>query len=114
MPEFAIREEPLGNGIVLLRLSGFLDAHTFEELEDAVGRKFTEGSFKLIVDMAKVDYISSAGAGGFIWAHTESQENGGDVIVLNPTKGVMQVFELLGLIHIFRVARTREEALAAF
>ena len=114
MPEFGIREEPLENGIVLMFLSGFLDAHTFEELEDAVGRKFTEGNYKLIVDMAKVDYISSAGAGVFIWAHTESQENGGDVIVLNPTKGVKQVFELLGLIHIFRVARTRDEALAAF
>lgn len=114
MPEFAIREEPLGNGIVLMQVSGFLDAHTFEELEDAVGRKFSEGTYKLVVDMTKLDYISSAGAGVFIWAHSESQENGGDVIVLSPTKGVMQVFELLGLTQVFRVARTREEALAAF
>ena len=114
MPEFAIREEPLGNGIVLIRVTGFLDAHTFEELEDAINRKFSEGAYKLVVDLASVDYISSAGAGVFIWAHSESQENGGDVIVLNPTKNVTQVFELLGLTEVFRIASTREEALAAF
>lgn len=114
MPDFAIREEPLGGGIVLLQVSGFLDAHTFEDLEDAIGRKFAEGAYKLVVDLTKVNYISSAGAGVFIWAHSESQENGGDVIVLNPTKGVMQVFELLGLTQVFTVAGTKEEALAAF
>ena len=114
MAEFAISEEPLGNGIIMVQVSGFLDAHTFEELEDAIQKKFTDGAFKLVVDLTKVEYISSAGAGVFIWAHSESQENGGDVIVLNPTKNVTQVFELLGLTQVFRIARTREEALAAF
>ncbi len=114
MPEFSISEEPLGSGIVLIRISGFLDAHTFEELEDAINRKFSDGAYKLVVDLARVEYISSAGAGVFIWAHSESQENGGDVIILNPTKNVMQVFELLGLTQVFRIARTKEEALAAF
>ena len=53
MAEFAIGEEPLGNGIIMVQVSGFLDAHTFEELEDAIQRKFTEGAFKLVVDFER-------------------------------------------------------------
>jgi anti-anti-sigma factor len=113
MSDFSISRE-VQDGITVIRVQGFLDAHTFEQLEEEIRRIFDEGCFKLVVDLAKVDYISSAGAGVFIGARSESQENGGDVVLLKPTEGVKEVFELLGLTQIFKIAEDEAAAMAAF
>ena len=113
MSDFSISREDK-NGVAMIRVQGFLDAHTFEQLEEAIREVYDEGCFKLVVDLAKVDYISSAGAGVFIGARSEGQENGGDVVLLNPTEGVKEVFELLGLTQIFKLADDEAAAVAAF
>lgn len=114
MRDFAITQESLSQEVKLLQVAGYLDAHTFEELEDALGQLHAEGIYKIIVDLSQVDYISSAGAGVFIGKLSESQENGGNIVLLNPTNNVRDVFDLLGLTQIFNVADSREAALAAF
>ena len=113
MSVFNISRESKG-GVAMVRVHGFLDAHTFEQLEEAIREIFDEGCFKLVVDLARVDYISSAGAGVFIGARSESQENGGDIVLLNPTEGVREVFDLLGLTQIFKLVDDEAAAVAAF
>ena len=65
MPAFQILKEKLPEGVILLTVRGFLDAHTFEELERTINDIFEEGTYKLVVDLSGLDYISSAGAGVF-------------------------------------------------
>jgi len=113
MSDFKISREDT-NGVALLRVEGFLDAHTFEQLEEAIRAVFNESCYKLVVDLGRVDYISSAGAGVLIGARSESQENGGDIVLLNPTENVKEVFDLLGLTQIFKVVGDKATALAAF
>jgi stage II sporulation protein AA (anti-sigma F factor antagonist) len=113
MSDFKISQEK-ADGVALLRVEGFLDAHTFEQLEEAIRVVFDGGCFKLVVDLGRVDYISSAGAGVLIGARSESQENGGDIVLLNPTENVKEVFDLLGLTQIFKVVNDRAAAMAAF
>ena len=38
MPDFQIGQEAAEGGVVIVRVSGFLDAHTFEDLEEAITR----------------------------------------------------------------------------
>jgi anti-sigma B factor antagonist len=114
MPDFSISRESLAGDIELIKVSGFLDAHTFEQLEETVNGLFAQGKYKIIVDLTNVDYISSAGAGVFIAALSESEENGGKIVLLNPTKGVLDVFDLLGLTQIFSVVNSQQEALGEF
>lgn len=114
MPNFSISHEAIGGAIDLITVSGSLDAHSFEEFETAVNNLFAQGRFKIIVDMANLDYISSAGAGVFIAAHTEAEENGAKLVLLSPTKTVAEAFDILGLTEVFSTAKDREEAMAAF
>ena len=114
MPDFAISHETIGGDVDQIKVSGFLDAHTFEQLEEVINSQFSQACYKIIVDLTNVDYISSAGAGVFIAALSEAEENGGRIILLNPTKGVLDVFDLLGLTQIFEIVDSREEALEAF
>jgi anti-anti-sigma factor len=113
MSDFKIRSEK-ADGVAMLGVEGFLDAHTFEQLEEAIRGVFNEGCYKLVVDLGRVDYISSAGAGVLIGARSESQENGGDIVLLNPTENVKEVFDLLGLTQIFKVVADKATALSAF
>lgn len=113
MPAFQILKEKLPEGVVLLTVRGFLDAHTYEELEKTVNEIFEAGTFKLAVDLSGLDYISSAGAGVFIGAIGTAQENDGNIILMRPSPNVKEVFDLLGLSQIFTFKDTREEAVKA-
>jgi anti-sigma B factor antagonist len=100
--------------ISIVRVSGYLDAHTFEQLEETIADLFSNGNHKLIVDLAKVDYISSAGAGVFIGALSEAQEHDGNIVLMSPTANVREVFDLLGLTQIFSVVDDYDAAVGAF
>ena len=113
MPAFQITKEKLPEGVILLTVRGFLDAHTFEELERTINEIFEEGTYKLVVDLSGLDYISSAGAGVFIGAIGTAQENDGNIILIKPSPNVKEVFDLLGLSQIFTFKDTREEAAKA-
>ena len=115
LEEFTIETKNLPNqGITVVKVAGYLDAHTFEQLEETISELFSEEHYKLVVDLSKVEYISSAGAGVFIRAPSEAQEHSGNIILLNPTTNVREVFDLLGLTQIFQVVDTQDEAFAAF
>ncbi len=114
MPGFQIHKERLQNGVAFIGVKGFLDAHTYEDFERAVSELFSLNMYRVIVDLSQLEYISSAGAGVFIGAVGRAQENNGDIIILNPSSNVREVFDLLGLSQIFTFKNTREEALKSF
>jgi len=99
-------------GIVRIELEGFLDAHTFEEFENVLEDLFRQKKFRLMMDLHKLRYISSAGAGVFIGALGTCQDNVGNIALIHPSPEVKEIFDLLGVFHIFPIASTTEEALA--
>lgn len=113
MPELNIERSMAGEGVCVLSLSGFLDAHTFEQLDEEIGDLYEQGVFNVIADLSGIEYISSAGAGVFIGSLASAQESGGDIILVNPTPNVREVFDLLGLTQIFKIQPSTDEALAA-
>lgn len=113
MPEFKIGKKLLPNGVCLLSVQGFLDAHTFEELERTVNDLFEQGTYKLVVDLSGLDYISSAGAGVFIGAIGTAQDNNGNIVLVRPSASVKEVFDLLGLSQIFLFRNTPEDGVRA-
>ncbi len=112
--EFSIEQEDVNNEIRVIHITGYLDAHTFQELDDVILGIFDEGIFKLAVNLEAVNYISSAGAGVFIGAHGPAKENGGDIILVNPTESVMRVFDLLGITQLFNIVGSLDDAMAQF
>jgi len=114
MSNFSINVEHLERSISKVEVNGYLDAHTFDEFESTLIDLFDEGQYKIIVDMKNVPYISSAGAGVFIWAHGQANNNGGDIVILNPSANVAEVLELLGLDQVFKIVPKLEMGLKVF
>lgn len=111
MPDLKLNQRPMPNNIFYIEAHGFLDAHTYEEMDRLIQNIFRRNCFKLIIKLEGVDYISSAGAGVFVGAIGASQENGGNLVFLNPSPNVREVFDLLGLSQIFLFADTMEQAM---
>jgi anti-sigma B factor antagonist len=114
VPDLKLHQETLPDGVCYIEAEGFLDAHTFEEMENLISSVFRQNCFKVIVKLERLDYISSAGAGVFVGAIGRAKDNGGDIVFLKPSPNVKEVFDLLGLSAIFQFAETREEAEACF
>jgi anti-sigma B factor antagonist len=111
---FKIEEQSVaGKDVVILDLRGELDAYTTKALQAAISELFMARRHRLIVDLARVSYVSSAGVSLFIEAQNEARGLAGDVVLLAPSTAVRNVLELLGLSTQFRIAETREDAIAA-
>lgn len=113
MPELKIDVEEPQEGVAILTLEGFLDAHTFEQLDETIQELFDRNVVRLVADLSGVEYISSAGAGVFIGSLASAQEANGNIVLVNPTPNVREVFDLLGLSQIFTITDDVDSALAA-
>lgn len=89
------------DGFVILRLEGYLDAHTAPQFEEAVQNEIEKGNLQLIVDGSQLTYISSAGLGVFMSFIEEIRERGGDIKICGVVPKVRQVFEILGFNELF-------------
>lgn len=105
--------EQCEDGVILLKLGGYLDAHTFERLDQQIAKLFAANNHKLVVDLSQVDYISSAGAGVFIAALNDAHDRKGNVVLLNPTGNVRDVLDMLGFNQIFKICSDKAEAVKA-
>ncbi len=114
MADFQITSQKLQDNIVAVSMKGFLDAYTYNELEQVINGYFNQNVYKFVVDLSQVEYISSAGAGVFIGAIGVAQENQGNIILVRPQPNVQEVFDLLGLSQIFKISDSLDTALKTF
>ena len=111
MPLKIERSAP-ADGVALLVAQGEIDAHSFEEVEDAVNDAVDEGITKILVDLEGVSYMSSAGIGVLIGSMNEVVDGqGGHFILISPTRGVMEVLESMGFTEVFTIADSLEQAM---
>ena len=80
-------------------LDGELDTHTSPQLDAELGQ-VAEGS-ALVLDIAGVSFISSAGLTVILNAQRRLTESGGSLRVERPTPAVQRMIELSGLADTF-------------
>lgn len=92
---FSVSDEQKGD-ISVVRLSGYLDAHTAPRLEKKLKELTESGKYKILVDFQDLTYISSAGLGVFMGSIEECRENKGDIKMCQMQENVYTIFDLLG------------------
>ena len=90
------------NGIVTIRPVGKLDASTATRFEEAVNQALQQNKTLIVVDMADVPYISSAGLRVFV--NTAKQLTGlGKLAVAALQSSVQREFQLTGFARIIQI-----------
>ena len=91
------------NETLVLALEGRLDTTTAPELE-AVVEKIPENVKELVVDMEKLEYISSAGLRVVLAAHKlMCEERTGTMRVKNVCDGIMEIFDMTGFTDVLNI-----------
>ena len=111
MADFAVSSKSVNDQTSVVSVQGFLDANTFEDFDQSLNSLFESSVYNVAVDLTKLEYISSAGAGVLISAMSISREHGGQIVLVGPNEGVQEVFDLLGISQIFKIAPDVEEGL---
>lgn len=101
------------DGISILALSGRMDATTTPEFESAARELLTRGKNLVIVDMAELEYISSAGLRGILGLVKSLKAVSGKLAFCALQPMAAEVFRISGFNAMLTVCGTREEALCA-
>ena len=100
--------------VLLMKVAGYLDAANFDRLEKALEDALDEGRSRVILDLAGLNYINSAGVGVILAAISRARSAAGDIVLVNPTQSVAVVFDLIGMSKFSHIVDTVEDAEATF
>ena len=105
-----IELSPPGNGSQRVTLSGRLDTHTYEDLDEALAPLLTRHLQSLVLDLAALEYISSAGIRSIFKARKALAGHGGKVLVVNPQAQIQKVFDVVKAVPMNEIFYATAEA----
>jgi anti-sigma B factor antagonist len=109
-----VEEAAQNRGVSVLRVSGYVDTTTSPDLERRLQGLLREKRYHIVVDLTRVEYISSAGWGIFISEIREIREHGGDLKLAGMIPDVREVFDLLEFENILQSYPDADLAAASF
>lgn len=103
------------SGIVIVDLSGQITlGEAAASLRDEVRDQANNGYKKILLNLADVTYIDSAGLGELTAAYTSVKNRGGQLKLLSLTKRVNDLMQITKLYTVFDVYDDEKSAVASF
>jgi anti-sigma B factor antagonist len=100
--------------VTVAKCSGFIDSQTAPVIETSITSMMEKKQYKIIIDLSKIDYVSSAGWGIFVGYVRDLRKAGGDLKFVNMKNEVREIFELLDFTNILEYYGDIESAVKAF
>lgn len=107
-------KEAQGKEISEVRVDGVIDTITSSELEEVIDSLIKRNRFKIVIDLAGVDYISSAGWGIFISHIKDVRSNDGDIKLAGMLPEVFEIYELLEFDNVLTAYKSVDDAHSEF
>src|SRR5471032_503026 len=108
-------EERMVGDVVLLDLKGKITLGEGDELlKDKVNSLVNQGHRKIVLNLAGVPYIDSAGLGEVVRTYTTVSRQGGSLKLLNLTKRITDLLSITNLLTVFETFDSENEAVGVF
>ena len=108
-------EEKDVNGVTVLELNGRV---TLGEGSSLLRTKLkdllSQGKTRLVLDLAEVSYVDSAGLGTLVAGYTSAQNQGANLKLANLTKRFHEQLSITKLVTVFDVYDTVQDAVKSF
>lgn len=109
----SIKEEAKED-ILILRISGRLDAVSSPVAERKIFDCINNGQQKLLLDFSGVDYLSSAGMRMLLSVTKKLKTLSGKLVLFSVIPNVMDVLKMSGFDHVLEIVKTEEDGLRKF
>ena len=109
-----IVERQVGD-VTILDLHGkILIGEGDDALRDAVTRLVDSGKSKIILNLADVPYVDSAGLGEIVRCYTTVSRKGGRLKLVNLTRKIQDLLSITKLLTVFETYESEDEAVRSF
>src|SRR4051812_26718768 len=101
--------------VVILDLKGKITLGEGDELlKDKVNSLVNQGHRKIVLNLADVPYIDSAGLGEIIRTYTTVSRQGGRLKLLGLTKRITDLLSITKLLTVFETFESEDDAVRSF
>ncbi|MEM6281036.1 MAG: STAS domain-containing protein [Chloroflexota bacterium] len=104
----------LEHDITLIESNGRIDSMNANQFGEAVLGEIDAGKVRIVLDLAGVDYMSSAGLREIVSALKKVKRAQGDLRVAQPSERVLEVLEMAGLDTILQIFSSQSDAISSF
>jgi len=99
----------------LLAIMGKVDSFTAPELSKAIEQANADGKFKVVLDLEKLEYMSSAGFRTILVGQRNCKRfNRGEIILARVPKKIMDALDLTGFTPLFKIFDDVTTAVGSF
>lgn len=109
-----IDERTVGDVVVLDLKGRVMLGDGDEVLKDKVNSLLNQGMKKIVLNLAEVPYIDSAGLGEVVRTYTTVSRQGGHLKLLNLTKRITDLLAITKLLTVFDTYDSETEAVRSF
>lgn len=100
--------------VSVIKVKGQVDSETAPGLDDALSKLLADGRNKIVLDLQDVEFLSSAGLRAMVKALKGAQGSGGDVRLASVSEPIEVILRTVGMLQMFKMFPTSEEAAAGF
>lgn len=100
--------------ITIVTVNGSVDALTAAELTNALNKQIEAGNANMVIDLANLEFMSSAGLRTLLGAVKECRIHGGDLRIVSSNPGIDKILKMSGFHNIAKVFNTQADAVASF
>jgi len=101
-----------GDGFTTFAVTGRLDATTAPAAEATLAGAIDAGASRLVLNLARLEYVSSAGLRVLLAAAKKLSHRGGKLVLCEMPPAVRELFEISGLLTVLPVGATEADAQA--
>lgn len=99
----------------LLSVQGKVDSYTAPDLTKAIEALNSKGSFKIVLDLSQLEYMSSAGFRALLIGQRNCKRyNRGEIILAAVPKRILDALELTGFTPLFKIFKDVTAAVGNF
>lgn len=98
----------------IVMIEGSIDALTADQITTCLDEQIKNGEKHLVVDLGKVDFMSSVGLRIMLGALKETRKLGGDLCLACAQEGVARVLKMSGFTNLLEIYDDIEKAIAHF
>jgi len=105
-----ITEETI-NGFCVVCVNGRIDSSNAGSLTENLNALIAAGTGNLLLDLAQLAYLTSAGFRAMLIVSDEAEKHGGSLALCNVSGDVRELFEMGGMLDVFVIHDSRDKAL---
>jgi anti-sigma B factor antagonist len=97
----------------VLEVGGEIDVYTAPKLREKLIELVSEGSYHIVVDLEKVDFLDSTGLGVLVGGLKRVRNHEGTLQLVCTQEKILKIFRITGLTKVFPIHTSVADAVAS-